>query len=113
MGLGYALSDAALLTTDLDEAQRLAAEADQLLRATGTPIAIAHNVERRGIIAYDRDELADAAAFVAEAVEIFNGYGNLGCSRARPGVGGGDRRSGGPARDRDRTVGSRGGAAAP
>jgi predicted ATPase/DNA-binding SARP family transcriptional activator len=79
MGLGYALSDAALLTTDLDEAQRLAAEADKLLGETGAPIAIAHNVERRGIIAYDLDELADAAAFVAEAVEVFSRYGNLGC----------------------------------
>ena len=79
MGLGYALRDAALLTTDLDEAQRLAAEADQLLRATGSPIGIAHTVEARGIIAYDRDELADAAAFVAEAVEIYARFGNLGC----------------------------------
>ena len=80
MGLGYALFVAALLTTDLDEAQRLAAEADELLRATGSPISIAHTVEIRGIIAYDRDELADAAAFVAEAVEIFSSFGNLGCS---------------------------------
>ena len=44
------------------------------------PIGIAHNVEAQGIIAYDRDELADAAAFVAEAVEVFAGFGNLGCS---------------------------------
>jgi hypothetical protein len=73
------LSDAALLTTDLDEAQRLGAEADELLRATGTPIGIAHNAEGRGIVAYDRDELADAAAFVAEAVEVFARFGNLGC----------------------------------
>ncbi len=27
-----------------------------------------------------RDELADVATFVAEAVEIFSSYGNLGCS---------------------------------
>ena len=59
------------MTSDLDEAQRLAAEADEVLRATGSPIGIAHNVEGRGVIAYDRDELADAAAFVAEAVELF------------------------------------------
>jgi hypothetical protein len=51
MGLGSALSDAALLATDLDEAERLAAEADQLLRAIGSPMAVAHNVEGRGIIA--------------------------------------------------------------
>ncbi len=79
MGLGYALSDAALLAVDLDEAERLAAEADELLRATGTPIGIAHNAEGRGIIAYDRHELAHAAAFVAEAVEVFARFGNLGC----------------------------------
>ena len=79
MGLGYALCDAALLATDLDEAQRLAAEADEVLRATGTPIGIAHNLEGRGIIAYDQGGLAEAAAFVAEAVETFSKYGNLGC----------------------------------
>jgi hypothetical protein len=79
MGLGSALSDAALLATDLEEAGRLAAEADQLLRATGSPMAIAHTVEARGIVAYDNDELADAAEFVAEAVELYARYGNLGC----------------------------------
>ena len=79
LGLGYALSLAALVTSDLDEAQRLAAEADEVLRATGSPIGIAHNVEGRGVIAYDRDELADAAAFVAEAVELFASFDNLGC----------------------------------
>jgi predicted ATPase/class 3 adenylate cyclase len=80
MGLGNAMSFAALLTTDLDEAQRLAAEADELLRVIGSPTSVAHTVEIRGIIAYDRDELADAAAFVAEALAIFSSYDNLGCS---------------------------------
>ena len=42
-------------------------------------MGIAHNVEGRGIIAYDRDELDDAAAFVAEAVELFARFGNVGC----------------------------------
>jgi predicted ATPase/class 3 adenylate cyclase len=79
MGLGNALADAALLTMDLDEAQRLAAEGDELVRTTGSPIGVAHTVEGRGIIAYDRNELADAAAFVAEAVEIYRSYDNLGC----------------------------------
>ena len=79
LGLGYALRVASLRTSDLDEAQRLAAEADELLRATGSPMGIAHNVEGRGIIAYDRDELADAAVFVAEAVELFARFGNAGC----------------------------------
>jgi predicted ATPase len=80
MGLGYALSVASLRTSDLDEAQRLAAEADELLRATDSPISIAHNTEAQGIIAYDRDDLAAAAAFVAEAVEVFARFDNLGCT---------------------------------
>ncbi len=79
MGLGYALGDAALLTTDLDEAERLAAESDALLRETGGLIGIAHAVEGRGSIAYYRDELADAAAFVAEAIEMYCSSGNLAC----------------------------------
>ena len=83
LGLGYALWVASLRTSDLDEAQRLAAEADELLRATGSPMGIAHNVEGRGIIAYDRDELADAAAFVAEAVELFARFGNPRVQRSR------------------------------
>jgi class 3 adenylate cyclase len=48
-------------------------------RATGGQIGIAHAVEARGIIAYDRNELADAAAFVAEAIEIYRSNSNLGC----------------------------------
>ncbi len=94
MGLGYALRDAAMLTTDLDEAQRLAAEADQLLRATGSPIGIAHTVGGSRDHRVQRDELADAAGFVAEAVEIFSSCGNLGCCAAHVGGGGDDRRSG-------------------
>ena len=43
-------------------------------------MGIAHNLEGRGIIAYDRNELAEAAAFVAEAVELFARFGNDGCS---------------------------------
>jgi predicted ATPase len=80
LGLGYALSVASLRASDLDEARRLAAEADQLLRATGSPMGIAHNIEGSGIIAYDRDELSDAAAFVAEAVGLFTQYANPGCT---------------------------------
>jgi predicted ATPase/class 3 adenylate cyclase len=80
LGLGYALSVASLRTPDLDEAKRLAGEADVLFRATGSPISIAHNVEGQGIIAYDRDELVDAAAFVAEAIQVFSRFGNPGCT---------------------------------
>ena len=49
------------------------------MRATGAPTGIAQTVEGRGIIAYDRDELAVAAAFVAEAIEIYSSSGNLHC----------------------------------
>ena len=80
MGLGYALWVASLRNPDLDEATRMAAEADELLRGQGSVMGVAHNVEGRGIIAFERQELADAAAFVAEAVERFTSYGNLGCS---------------------------------
>jgi len=79
MGLGWALWVASLRTTNLDEAERLAAEADDLLRATGAPMGIAHGVEGRGTIAFDRGELSKAAELVAEAVELFSRYGNLGC----------------------------------
>ncbi|MEY2423096.1 MAG: hypothetical protein QOI95_3163 [Acidimicrobiaceae bacterium] len=80
MGLGYALWVASLRTSDLDDAKRMAAEADELLRGDGSVMGVAHNVEGRGIIAFDRDELDDAATFVAEAVELFATYGNVGCS---------------------------------
>jgi hypothetical protein len=80
VGLGYTLWVASLRTSDLDEAQRMAAEADELLRAAESPMGIAHNVEGRGIIAYDKDEITDAAAFVAEAIELFARFDNPGCS---------------------------------
>ena len=102
MGLGYALWVASLRTSDLDEAQRLAAEADELLRATDSPMGIAHNVEGRGIIAYDRDELADAAAFVAEAIELFARFGNPGCSAHALEAAAADRRRKRPRRGRNR-----------
>jgi hypothetical protein len=79
MGHGSAAMNIAPLTTDLDEAERLAAEGDELLRATGSPMGVAHAVEWRGVIAYDRGALSEAAEFVAEAVELFARFGNLGC----------------------------------
>jgi predicted ATPase/class 3 adenylate cyclase len=80
MGLGYSLWVASLRTSDLDAASDMAAEADRLLRSAGVPMGIAHNTEGRGIIAFERGNLADAAQFVAEAVEMFASYGNLGCT---------------------------------
>ncbi|HXW78160.1 MAG TPA: NB-ARC domain-containing protein, partial [Acidimicrobiales bacterium] len=80
MGLGYALWVASLRSPDLDAAKEMAAQADRLLRRLGVPSGLAHNVEGRGIIAYERGELAEAAEFVTESLEIFASYGNLGCS---------------------------------
>jgi predicted ATPase/DNA-binding XRE family transcriptional regulator len=80
MGLGYSLWVAALRSTDLAAAQDLAAEADELLRRAGAPVGVAHNAEGRGIIAFERGELKAAAGFVAEALESFESYGNLGCA---------------------------------
>jgi predicted ATPase/DNA-binding XRE family transcriptional regulator len=80
MGLGYSLWVASLRSTDLAASKDLADEADELLRRAGAPIGIAHNSEGRGIIAFERGELGAAASFIAEAVECFESYGNLGCA---------------------------------
>ncbi len=80
MGLGYTLWVASLRSSDLDAASDMAGEADQLLRRAGVPMGIAHNVEGRGIIAYERGDVAAAAKFVSEAVQLFAFYENLGCT---------------------------------
>jgi hypothetical protein len=79
-GLGYTLWVASLRAADLDEAAAMAAEADRLLRRSGSPVGVAHNVEGRAIIAFDRGELAAAAGFAAEAVKLFSGSVNYGCT---------------------------------
>jgi len=80
MGLGYTLWVASLRSPDLDAASDMAGEADELLRKVGIPMGIAHNVEGRGIIAYERGDEAAAAKFVSEAVQLFASYENLGCT---------------------------------
>lgn len=80
MGIGYSLWVASLRNPDLTVAADMAAEADRLLRHNEVPMGVAHNVEGRGIIAFERGELGQAASFVAEAIEIFTAYGNLGCA---------------------------------
>lgn len=80
MGLGYCLWVASQRTGDLGAGAALAAEADQLLREAGVPLGVAHNVEGRGIIAYEQGRFAEAAGFVAEAVTTFASYENLGCT---------------------------------
>jgi predicted transcriptional regulator len=79
-GLGYTLWVASLRVADLDEAAAMAAEADRLLRRSGSPVGVAHNVEGRAIIAFDRGELAAAAGFAAEAVKLFSGSVSYGCT---------------------------------
>ena len=39
----------------------MAAEADGLLRRAGVPMGVAHNIEGRGIIAFERGELNEAS----------------------------------------------------
>jgi predicted ATPase/DNA-binding XRE family transcriptional regulator len=80
MGLGYSLWVASLRSADLAAAQEMADEADGLLRRLRVPMGVAHNAEGRGIIAFERGELDQAATFVAEAIETFSSYGNLGCT---------------------------------
>jgi hypothetical protein len=79
-GLGYTLWVASLRAADLDEAAAMAAEADRLLRRSGSQVGVAHNVEGRAIIAFDRGELAAAAGYAAEAVKLFSGSVNYGCT---------------------------------
>jgi hypothetical protein len=80
LGLGYALWVASLRSDDPEAARRIAADADVLLRESGAQQGIAHNVEGRGILAFEAGDLAAAATFIAEAVELFSTYGNLGCT---------------------------------
>jgi predicted ATPase/class 3 adenylate cyclase len=80
MGLGYSLWVASLRSADPAAAKEMAAEAQDLLRRVGHPNSIAHAAEGRGIIAFESGELAQAAAFITDAVELFASYGNLGCA---------------------------------
>jgi predicted ATPase/class 3 adenylate cyclase len=80
MGLGYALWVAAQREADLQRADALATEADEMLRRVAVPGGIAHNVEGRGIIALEDGRVDDAARYVAEAVRIFADYDNPGCT---------------------------------
>jgi predicted ATPase/class 3 adenylate cyclase len=80
MGLGWSLWVASLRSADLAAAKEMAAEADELLRRVGMPMGVAHNVEGRGIIAFERGEFSEAANFVTDAIEIFASYGNVGCT---------------------------------
>ena len=80
MGLGYSLWLASLRSTDPSAATEMAAEADGLLRGVGAPMGVAHNFEARGIIAYERGEIADAARFLLDAINLFASYHNIGCT---------------------------------
>jgi non-specific serine/threonine protein kinase len=80
VGLGWSLLVASLRSTDLEVAEQMAAEADGLLRRAGVPMGVAHNLEGRGIIAFERGELNEAARLLAEAIQAFASYGNIGCT---------------------------------
>jgi tetratricopeptide (TPR) repeat protein len=79
-GLGWSLCVAALRSADLEAAEQMAAEADGLLRRAGVPMGVAHTAEGRGIIAFERGELSEAAILLTEAIEAFASYGNIGCT---------------------------------
>lgn len=80
VGLGWSLCAASLRSADLEAAEQMAAEADELLRRVGVPMGVAHNLEGRGIIAFERGELGEAATFLTEAIKAFASYGNIGCT---------------------------------
>jgi predicted ATPase/transcriptional regulator with XRE-family HTH domain len=80
MGLGWSLLVASLRSADLEAAEQMAAEADGLLRRVGVPMGVAHNLEGRGIIAFERGELNEAASLLTEAIQAFASYGNIGCT---------------------------------
>jgi predicted ATPase/DNA-binding XRE family transcriptional regulator len=80
MGLGWSLCAASLSSADLEAAKQMAAEADGLLRRVGVPMGVAHNLEGRGIIAFERGELNEAASLLTEAIQAFASYGNIGCT---------------------------------
>ena len=63
-----------------DRALGTLAEADGLLRRAGVPMGVAHNLEGRGIIAFERGELNEAAHLLTEAIQAFASYGNIGCT---------------------------------
>ena len=80
MGLGYSLWVASLRDADLARAAEQASEADALLRKANVPMGIAHNAEGRGIIALEAGDVAAAASFISEALQLFSEYENLGCA---------------------------------
>jgi predicted ATPase/transcriptional regulator with XRE-family HTH domain len=80
VGLGWSLLVASLRSVDLEAAEQMAAEADELLRRAGVPMGVAHNLEGRGIIAFERGELSEAARLLTEAIQAFASYGNIGCT---------------------------------
>jgi hypothetical protein len=80
MGLGWSLWAASLCSADLEAAKQMAAEADELLRRVGVPMGVAHNLEGRGIIAFERGEFNESANFLTEAIQAFASYGNIGCT---------------------------------
>jgi len=80
VGLGWSLYVASLRSADLEAAEQMAAEADELLRRAAVPMGVAHTLEGRGIIAFERGDLNKAARLLIEAIQAFASYGNIGCT---------------------------------
>jgi len=79
-GIAYTLWIAAVRDPDPAAAVALGAEAEHRFRALGSPMGLAHTVEGRGLIALEAGDLDGAVPFLTEAVELFAGAGNLGCT---------------------------------
>ena len=80
LGLGYALWFASQREHNPAIADRLAAEAEGLLRALGGSVALAHNLEGRALIAIRQGDQDRAAGQLAEALRRFADAGNIGCT---------------------------------
>jgi non-specific serine/threonine protein kinase len=80
LGLAYALWAKSFATEDLAEADACAARADALFRRLGSPVGLGHTIEGRALLALRFDDVARAQPFLVEALAVFAGAQNVGCT---------------------------------
>jgi hypothetical protein len=80
LGLAYSLWIASQRVSDLEQGDAWAAEAEDLFRALGSPIGLAHDIEGRALIALARGRCQDAVPLLAEALDAFHAAANPGCT---------------------------------
>ena len=80
LGLAYMLWVASQLEPDLGSADALSSEADALFRELGSPFGLAHNLEGRAIIAMRRNDMASAASWLIEALNLLSDPSHSGCT---------------------------------